>query len=721
MPRIFISYRRSDSQTITGRINDRLVQTFGGRNVFKDVDDIPPGVDFRQVIRSALSQKVTALIIIGPGWLDARDQHGSRRLDDPNDFVRIEVRTALERSDARVVPVLVDGAEMPPADLLPEDVRPLAYRNAVVIRQDPDFHRDVQRLIHQIQDGSVLSPARTRWMIAAVVLIALLALAALYAIQRGVYIATLPPGTRSASLSSETPNNLTRAVENLTLTAVQELTEKAPSPTRTPDEVQTLMAQIRASETAKVAESMAVAATEPPTATMTSTLDTTATSQARRTQVADEAAFALTSTAEELTQRQQQRANTPTITSLPSRTATATLTATASPTLTPTVTHTVTPDLTATAEAARLNETRIYQAALATQTSGRATAEAANVIAYYTQPDGLSLNVRAEPGGNVVATIMAGDSVVVVGTSDDGQWSEVRLNGDVTGWSASNLLTMIGTPTPVPDPTEVWNLAQQGVSRNSSWTPFIQDFDGVMMALVPNGCLNMGSDLVADEAPRSRQCVEQPFWIDVQEVSNGQFAALEGVAGRASDTPGDDDPRNRISWTEARAFCEARGGRLPTELEWEYAARGPSNFTHAWGGQLDILLTPLRLLNFCDQNCDREWHYTDYDDEYAQAAPVNAYRAGASWVGAVNLNGNLWEWVSTAYDTVAGDKHYPYPYDASDGREDLDVDNVLRVVRGGSWVSTLAETRSSNRDRYAPTNRVLDVGFRCAREVEQNP
>jgi formylglycine-generating enzyme required for sulfatase activity len=87
----------------------------------------------------------------------------------------------------------------------------------------------------------------------------------------------------------------------------------------------------------------------------------------------------------------------------------------------------------------------------------------------------------------------------------------------------------------------------------------------------------------------------------------------------------------------------------------------------------------------------------------------------------VNLDGNLWEWVSTAYDTVAGDKHYPYPYDASDGREDLDVDNVLRVVRGGSWVSTLAETRSSNRDRYAPTNRVLDVGFRCAREVEQNP
>src|SRR5262245_22905959 len=95
MPTIFISYRRSDSQDVTGRIYDRLVARFSRERVFKDVDSIPLGVSFPLHIKQMLSKTSMALVIIGPSWLNARDEQGRRRLDDPNDLVRLEVEAAL--------------------------------------------------------------------------------------------------------------------------------------------------------------------------------------------------------------------------------------------------------------------------------------------------------------------------------------------------------------------------------------------------------------------------------------------------------------------------------------------------------------------------------------------------------------------------------------------------------------------------------------------------
>ncbi|MBC7813164.1 MAG: toll/interleukin-1 receptor domain-containing protein, partial [Burkholderiales bacterium] len=97
MPRIFVSYRRADSITITGRIYDRLVAVFGEDGVFKDVEDIPFGVDFRSVIEHEIDQSEIVLVIIGPNWVTVTDTDGNRRLDNPNDFVRIEVETAIKR------------------------------------------------------------------------------------------------------------------------------------------------------------------------------------------------------------------------------------------------------------------------------------------------------------------------------------------------------------------------------------------------------------------------------------------------------------------------------------------------------------------------------------------------------------------------------------------------------------------------------------------------
>lgn len=142
---IFVSYRREDSQAITDRIFDHLTRYFSRRSLFKDVDNIPAGVDFRTHIDSAVRRSAVMLTIIGPGWLSARDAMGHRRLDDPADFVRSEIASAI-RLERPIIPVLVGGAGMPRAEELPETLKSLAYINAVLVRADPDFLGDFSRL-----------------------------------------------------------------------------------------------------------------------------------------------------------------------------------------------------------------------------------------------------------------------------------------------------------------------------------------------------------------------------------------------------------------------------------------------------------------------------------------------------------------------------------------------------------------------------------------------
>jgi len=143
---IFISYRRSDSADISGRIYDRLVGKFGRQAVFKDVDSIPLGVNFKKYLDTKVSECRVFLAIIGKGWLKASDTEGKLRLKDPADFVRVEIESALKRK-IRVIPLLVGGASMPLEKELPPSLAELAYSNGLPIRPDPDFHRDMDRLI----------------------------------------------------------------------------------------------------------------------------------------------------------------------------------------------------------------------------------------------------------------------------------------------------------------------------------------------------------------------------------------------------------------------------------------------------------------------------------------------------------------------------------------------------------------------------------------------
>ncbi|MEN8445213.1 MAG: toll/interleukin-1 receptor domain-containing protein, partial [Cyanobacteria bacterium J06555_13] len=151
MSRIFISYRRKDSNFGTDRIYDVLSQRFGKDAIFRDVAQIRYGDDFQMRINTALSQCQVLIVVIGEAWLHAKDDYGDRRLDNPGDLVRLEVEAALERG-ILVIPVLINNAKMPrPADL-PSSLQPLASRNAAHVRAYPDFDSDMERLGQALQD-----------------------------------------------------------------------------------------------------------------------------------------------------------------------------------------------------------------------------------------------------------------------------------------------------------------------------------------------------------------------------------------------------------------------------------------------------------------------------------------------------------------------------------------------------------------------------------------
>ena len=162
MRAIFISYRRDDAEGQAGRLFDDLTRIFGTEAVFMDVTAIEPGRDFRLAIDQQVASCGVLLAVIGKSWTTAKDESGTRRLDDVMDFVRLETASALKR-DIPVVPVLVQGASMPRISDLPEDLKELTYRNAVELthaRWDSDVELLIKALREHVQ-GPQASPAST--------------------------------------------------------------------------------------------------------------------------------------------------------------------------------------------------------------------------------------------------------------------------------------------------------------------------------------------------------------------------------------------------------------------------------------------------------------------------------------------------------------------------------------------------------------------------------
>jgi len=155
-----------------------------------------------------------------------------------------------------------------------------------------------------------------------------------------------------------------------------------------------------------------------------------------------------------------------------------------------------------------------------------------------------------------------------------------------------------------------------------------------------------------------------------------------------------------VNWDQAQAYCAWVGGRLPSEAEWEYAARGPESLDYPWGKAFD----PHRL-NACDVNCGLERADAAADDDHAYPAPVGSYPSGASWVGTLDMAGNVWEWVIDWYGNyLPGDETNPPGPPSGNSR----------VVRGGAWASTSYAARSAYRGWGAPQKASTVAGFRCA-------
>lgn len=183
MAGIFVSYRRDDSRDIAGRLVDRLRQDYAEEQLFLDIDAIPAGTNFESVLADRLRDCDVLLAMIGPQWVNAKDASGKRRLDDPADYVRREIAAALQRNDVRVIPLLVSGAEMPRAENLPDDLKPLANRQNFQLRYER-FNADANDLIAQLV--AVVRPTGKRrfgkWAMALGALAALVAAGVIYTI-----------------------------------------------------------------------------------------------------------------------------------------------------------------------------------------------------------------------------------------------------------------------------------------------------------------------------------------------------------------------------------------------------------------------------------------------------------------------------------------------------------------------------------------------------------
>jgi len=257
---------------------------------------------------------------------------------------------------------------------------------------------------------------------------------------------------------------------------------------------------------------------------------------------------------------------------------------------------------------------------------------------------------------------------------------------------------------------------------------------GVEMVHVPAGEFIMGSDTGNSYEQPIHAVYLDEYWIDKTEVTNAEFAEfvaatdyrteaerkggnLYSVDGRVftkganwqhprgpdSDLSGlDEHPAILVSWTDAVAYCEWRGDRLPTEAEWEKAARGDDERTHPWGENIDG-----SKLNYCDVRCPFDWRVNDEDDGYSLTAPVGYYLPGESPYGALDMAGNVREWVSDWYDH---DYYRNSPRDNPTGPPS----GERKLVRGSAWNDVEWTIHATDRYFYLPTFSGDEVGFRCA-------
>lgn len=297
--------------------------------------------------------------------------------------------------------------------------------------------------------------------------------------------------------------------------------------------------------------------------------------------------------------------------------------------------------------------------------------------------------------------------------------------------SIATVTTAPSTKTPVPTNTMVPTATQMPTATPAMGDSRVSEADGMVQVYVPEGKFMMGTSdeqlqlmiaqhpdwkngLMMHDLDGNLIIAEQPqhsvhldsYWIDQTEVTNAMFAQCVEVG--VCDEPNRESSHTRekyfgnpeyndypvvwIGWNQARSYCEWVGRRLPTEAEWEKAARGTDERRYPWGEEISC-------------------NFANYAGGCAgDTSPVGSYPDGASPFGALDMAGNAFEWVNSLYAD--------YPYEAGVGRENITDRDNWRVLRGGSWHTDGRATRSAHRGASDPGMARPDGGFRCASSVE---
>ena len=670
MADVFISYRREDTRHLSARISDQLTSHFGPGRVFFDVDTLPryAGMPFADVIKATVPQCPVFLAVIGPKWAEKMEA----KKQDPEDWVQVEIRMALNEPGVRVVPVLVDGAAMPKADQLPPDLHPLLARQAITLPQDPHFREGVNELAKTLlagrsQETNASTPPPASDVEANWAEIELSLDATRYRRFEKMFEA-IPAAFRRVNEAEDRAKALERwaLVDKTDPAAIAEFLRRPLFP-----------ALQNAAQSAMHQAAQAQAARE----------EAERLNQQRGEEAAAQAAREAAQAAREEAARlaQQQEA--------------------------------------AAAEAAREEAARLAQLqrqealgqSLRAWAIPAGTAGLALVLLLAWSPWNDRRSVEAPAGAEEAAAVEVSPAEAAAGASDPSPL-------DARSTPASTRAPVVTNPASLPDFAlfrecegcpEMVVIPAGSFLMGSPANEAGRDEDEDSQAGAGGSQLSVRIPRFAvgkfeltwaewDRCVADGGCQDnsQKAWSGFSEADKAKYKGDAGYGRGAR-------PVINIDWSDAKAYAKwlsAETGatyRLLSEAEWEYAARAGTTKAYPWGPAASH-----EYANYGTDSCCAG--LASGADKWVNTAPVGAFPANP--FGLFDMHGNVSEWVEDCYNDSLANK-------PANGTAYTTQGCSSRVDRGGSWYVNPAFLRSANRLWGTPSYRYIYLGFRVARTL----